>query len=288
MKNKKLKFSLLMALLIIVLILGIIIFYSRNLTLKVAFLDVGQGDAILLSQGNVQVLVDGGRGGKILLERLGEQIPFWDRNIEAIIATHPDSDHIGGLPDALKIYRAKTIIETRAESQSETFVAWRKATDQENAKHLEGLQGMKFLFPGGAKAEILYPFASVPVDAKDKNKDSIVLKVSFGKNDFLLTGDLTQEGENILVDSGENLEAEILKAGHHGSRSSSGEKFLDAVRPREAVISAGKNNSYGHPHREVLERLRARGIKIFRTDEFGTIVYKCPTPEENCALLFNK
>src|SRR3989344_4106796 len=145
---------------IIVLILGGIIFYQKNNhDLRVIFLDVGQGDSILIQQGMNQMLIDGGRNGKTLLEKLGRYIPFWDRQIEVIVATHPDQDHIGGLMDVFKSYKVAKVIRTDAKSDSRTFKAFEEAIKNENMDKIEAEKGVKIKFPAGAEGEIAYPFS---------------------------------------------------------------------------------------------------------------------------------
>lgn len=285
MLNRKLIYSLLVFLIVIGLVMGGIILYSfKNNELKVFFLDVGQGDAILISQGGSQVLIDGGRDGKILLEKLGRRIPFWDRQIEIIIATHPDQDHIGGLIDVLRAYGVNTIIETKAGSQSQVYKVWTSAVSEEEAVFMEALAGLKIKFVGGAVGEILYPTHSInDSDSNNSNESSVVLRIDFGENSFIFAGDLPEKQENELIVK--NID--FLKVSHHGSKHSTSESFLDKLNPREAIISVGKNNSYGHPNQEALDRLIKRKINIRRTDEMGDIVYKCENIDSTCLLVAN-
>lgn len=273
---------------IIVLILGGIIFYQKNNhDLRVIFLDVGQGDAILIEQGSNQMLIDGGRNGKTLLEKLGKYIPFWDRQIEIMVATHPDQDHIGGLIDTLENYKVNAIIKTEAESESRTFKALDELIREENADNIEAEKGVKIKFPAGAEGEIIYPFSSEAAALGESNAGSVVLKLTFGENNFLFTGDLPSEKELILIRDSLALNSRVIKVAHHGSKYSTSEEFLEAVKPEDAIISVGKNNQYGHPALEVIERILKHGIKIFRTDEMGDIIYECKNQNSKCKIEFN-
>lgn len=290
MNNRKIIYWLLSMLLAVVLILGGIIGYQKNnQELEVIFLDVGQGDAILVQQGSNQLLIDGGRSGKILLEKLGSFIPFWDRQVEVVVATHPDQDHVGGLVDVIRSYKVSKIIKTRAESESQTYKALAEEIKKENPEIIEAQKGLSLKFPNGAAAEVIYPLASIDAGiATDSNAGSVVVKLNFGENSFLFTGDLPAEQEVVLIRDQSALNSRVLKVAHHGSKYSTSEEFLDAVKPEDAVVSVGKNNQYGHPNQEILSRLLKRGIKIFRTDELGDVIYKCKDQTLKCKIFFNK
>lgn len=289
MRNKKFVYTFLLALLAVDLILGAVIWHSRSAALAVNFLDVGQGDAILIGQGGNQILIDGGAGGQTLLEKLGQNIPFWDRKIELVIATHPDSDHSGGLIEALKKYQVGVVMQTSAESDSETFrklqEVLRQAEEKNKTARLAGRAGMKIKFPNGAEMEIMHPGEGE--NFSDTNSASIVAKLVFGENSFLLTGDLPSEEESKLMDSGVDLSAQVLKVAHHGSKYSTSAEFLAKARPVDAVVSVGQKNRYGHPAPEVLERLRKTGARILRTDEMGDVEYICQNANEKCAVATN-
>lgn len=247
---------------------------------EVIFLDVGQGDAILIRQGRNQVLVDGGRSGKTLLTAVSRHIPFWDRTIEVVIATHPDADHIGGFPALIRNYRVGTFVSTAVASESETYRYLEQSIGEyPPARRLTSRRGMAFSFPGGGRLETLFPEDGEHV-AGESNETSIVTRFSFGETDFLLAGDLPRE-ESFIPDV---PASEILKLSHHGSKYSSSEAFLARVRPEEAVVSVGEN-SYGHPAPEALGRARKAGAAIRRTDESGDIVYRCLTGTDRCVFV---
>lgn len=254
---------------------------------KVIFLDVGQGDAILISQGSNQVLIDGGRSGKILLERLGTYLPFWDHSLEAIIATHPDEDHIGGLVDVVKTYHVGAFLDTNMKSDTAVYRALQEAKSMQQVKNVETFSGLIVKFPDGSTMETLYPFASFENNQpKDTNTTSIVMRLTTasGKT-FLFTGDLPSEQEALL--SMGNID--VLKAGHHGSKNSSSDIFLDGIQPHDAILSVGAQNRYGHPAHETLERLHAHHVTLFRTDTQGSILYQCPVVKESdCVVTTSK
>jgi competence protein ComEC len=286
MQRRKLVYGILATLLALSLLIGIIVYFSnRNNIAKIIFLDVGQGDAILISKGSQQVLIDGGKDGKIILEKLGRHIPFWDRNIEVIIATHPDQDHIGGLVDVLGAYNVKTLLKTNAGSDSQTYQAFKSAFENEGLDLIEAKSGLNISFPSGESLEIIYPTSSLAESDTGGNDSSVVAKFITGKDTFLFTGDIPQSVEEQILSGG--IDADFLKVAHHGSKYSTGDKFLEAVSPAEAVISVGKKNSYGHPSPETLVRLQKGGAKIYRTDEMGDIVYECKVQEEKCSVEFD-
>lgn len=245
--------------------------------LEVIFLDVGQGDAILLQEGSWQVLIDGGRNGREVLGRLGHYVPFWDRRLDMVIATHPDSDHIGGLPSVIRSYHPSLVLTNGDTSDTDTSTLFEKLA-REQSKEEAIAQGTEVLFPSGAKLEVLYPARPLPPDTPlESNEGSVVARLTYGDSSFLFTGDLPQE-EKLLGNIGE---VDILKVAHHGSRYSTSDTFLDGIRPREAVVSVGEN-SYGHPAPSVLENLRERSISVARTDEEGDIRYRCSKQEKRC------
>ena len=241
--------------------------------LTVYFLDVGQGDAILIDSPNHgRVLVDGGRNRKVLTE-LGKILPFADRRIDVVIATHPDADHIGGLPEVVSRYDVRMFIESGVESENTIDDELKKRVGEKNIPSLLAKRGMIINFGDGAKLQVLFP--NQDVSKLDPNDASIVAKLTYGQESFLLTGDAELRTENILLNLDSNaLDSDVLKVGHHGSRSSTFILFAKAVSPEYAVISAGKDNSYGHPHKEVLDILKKVNAKILSTAESDTIRFE--------------
>lgn len=273
---------------IIAVILGmlVLLWYRDFSTVKITFFDVGQGDATLISQGNTQILIDGGRSGTVLLERLGRAVPFWDRYIEAVVATHPDEDHIGGLPEMLDAYRAGVIIRTGVISETAAFRALKEREEKQSLRIIDALSGVTLRFSGGT-LETIHPLA--PLEATrvtDTNATSIVMKLTLdsGKT-FLFTGDLPSTQEALL--SVEHID--VLKVGHHGSKNSSSNAFLDTLQPKDAILSVGANNRYGHPAPETLDRLKSHHASILRTDTQGNIEYRCsPKKESDCVVSTGK
>lgn len=273
--------------LIFVFTLTILFFYFsyqiflETRPLQVVFLDVGQGDSILIQKGTNQILIDGGPNGKTELAKLGKYLPYFDREIEVVIATHPDRDHIGGLVDVARNFKIDEVLATGAEKDTAVFKEWKDVREYNRIETLEAQRGDEVDF-GGAKLKIFFPDGPVDPAAGDANNKSISARLDYGDNSFLFTGDIEAPAEKEILAGGENVDVDYLKVAHHGSKYSSSEEFLDATIPEEAVISVGANNSYGHPAEETLEKLKSRGINILRTDEKGDIVYKCKAPNEKC------
>ncbi|KKR21196.1 MAG: internalization-related competence protein ComEC/Rec2 protein [Candidatus Moranbacteria bacterium GW2011_GWA2_39_41] len=287
MQYRKTIYAALLLLLIIGLILSGIIWYEKRQDLKVIFLDVGQGDAILIEQGSNQILIDGGSSGQVLMEKLGRYVPFWDHEIEMVIATHPDQDHIEGLLDVLKNYKVDSLVETTAQSDSQLYKKYENLIEQKKIQKITAASGMKIKFDQ-AEMEVLSPVGEVPTGVvKDTNMYSVVTKLVFGQNAFLFTGDLPDTEERSLIQNQVDVSAKILKVAHHGSKYSSTDVFLEKVQPRSAIISVSKNNRFGHPAPEALGRLLAHKINIFRTDELGDIAYECQNPNVQCQMMLN-
>lgn len=259
------------------LLVNIFIWYAVSLEdrqgiIKVAFLDIGQGDAIFIESPNGnQILIDGGANKKVLKE-LAKVMPFYDRSIDMVIATHPDKDHIGGLPEVLKNYKTDMILEPGVSSDTGAYQELERVIFDKKLPRILARRGMALNLGDGARLNILFPDR----DTKgwETNTASIVAKLTYGDNSFLLTGDSPIKIEQYLSQvDGRNLKSDVLKAGHHGSRTSTSESFAGLVSPQYAVISAGKDNRYGHPHKEVLDTLDKVKAVIFKTYEQGTIVF---------------
>lgn len=250
-------------------------FYNENYIQnpRIIFLDVGQGDAALIDAGNnIQILIDGGNG-KDILNKLGEQMPFYDHQIELIILTHPDKDHMGGLVEVLKYYKVKQVLETGIICETAICQEWNKLISEKNipVKYAEFGQRIK---TENIDMAVLYPLENLRDEkVKDDNNSSIILKIILNNNSFLLTGDAGLKTEDDLMAKNINIEARILKVSHHGSKNATSSEFLKAVNPEKAIISVGKN-SYGHPAEELLNRLKSMNVNIFRTDEIGDIILR--------------
>ncbi len=254
---------------------------NRPQFLEVTFFDVGQGDAIFIeTPERHQILIDGGPSSKIL-EKLGKEMPFYDRSIDLIILTHPDPDHLNGLVDVLKSYKVGLIGFNGAKGTNPAFAEFEKQILKKKVPVVTLFLGKRIQIGEELFFDIFSPQESFAgKEVSDFNTSSIVAKLVYDQNEFLFTGDAPKSIEKILAESNLDLDSDVLKVGHHGSKTSTTDIFLDKVSPAIAVISVGANkevkspdcdnkerNAYGHPHCEVLERLEKYGIKILRTDQ---------------------
>jgi competence protein ComEC len=232
--------------------------------LEVTFLNVGQGDAILIeTPDGAQALIDGGPDGTVLRE-LARELPWGDRTLDLVIGTHPDKDHIGGLIDVLARYTVASILTTENTGETTAASQYQKALTAETDIVHMARAGQVYTLGASTTITILSPARDPSL--LESNTASIVVKLSYGEIDFMLTGDAPESIEDyISVTYGELLQSEVLKLGHHGSKTSTGELFLATVKPTYAVVSAGADNSYGHPHEEVVNRVVAAGITIKST-----------------------
>ena len=246
--------------------------YVEDHYLKVAFLDVGQGDSIYIEAPNGnQVLIDGGRQN-IVTTKLSAVMPRGDRTINAVIATHPDADHVGGLAAIFQKYTVGSFWEPGVYASTQTYDELEKTATLENAPHVLARAGTKLVLDKdrGVYLEILFPDAYV--GNFETNDASIVARLVYGKTSILLTGDSPIATEDFLIARAADLDSDILKLGHHGSRTSTSAEYLASVTPSLAIISAGKGNSYGHPHQEVTDRLKDFHIPSLSTIDQGTII----------------
>jgi len=240
--------------------------------MSIIFLDVGQGDAILIEAPNGnQMLVDAGPDARIL-HQLGSNMKWFDRTIDIAIGTHADEDHVGGFPVVFGVYEIKQFVMNVGQRGDELA----RILQEELISIGEELyQGDRLVldYEHGVFVDVFWP----PKDQEfsDRNDGSYALRISYGEISVMLTGDLSENiEEKITAQFGEKLSSTILKAGHHGSKTSTSQIFLSAVNPKYGIISAGKENRYGHPAEEILERLSNFGIEIYRTDEEGGIVFE--------------
>ena len=245
--------------------------------LHVSFLDVGQGDAILIQKGNQQVLVDGGPSPQAINLGLGNKMPFWDRTIELVILTHPSADHITGLVEVLQRYKVKQVLYPDLDFKSDIYDEWLSLIEEKDIKYTLAQAGQQIDLGGGVVIKVLNPqyppFTGTESDIDNNN--GVVLHISMGKASFLLTADIMWEAEFELIVCRANLSSTVLKVGHHGSGTSTTQEFLAVVNPQLAVISVGKDNRFGHPNPEVMAWLEDRigSENIYRTDEQGTIEF---------------
>ncbi len=260
----------LFGLLAALLFLALFSFPDRNL--HVIFCDVGQGDAILIMQGKTQMLVDGGPD-KSVLSCLGSHMPFWDREIEAVLVTHPQDDHFGGIVDVVRRYNTHTLIHPGIDGPAKGWSALKDELKSRAIKETIVSAGDKIRFTN-LYFDILSPPKSYrgndpPVGGQDLNEYSIVGNLSYGEFDVLLTGDVLPRVIPLFID--EVREEEVLKVPHHGSKNGLTKELLEKSRPQLAVISVGKNNRFGHPHKEIMRLLGDKDIRVLRTDVDGEV-----------------
>jgi competence protein ComEC len=243
---------------------------------RVTVLDVGQGDAILVEGGaGGRLLIDGGPDPDRLLIELDRRIPAWDRRIDVVVLSHPHEDHVAGLALLLDRYRVGRVFEPGMFGPGPGYAAWHERLADTGAPPRAGLAAGDRLTVDAIELEVLWPMpGEVPREPADDgtgiNNVSIVLLGTVGERRFLLTGDVEDGVDPRLLAAG-LPRVDLLKVAHHGSRTATTEAFIDAVAPRVAVASAGRDNPYGHPAPPTLERLEAAGARVFRTDRDGTV-----------------
>lgn len=241
---------------------------------KVDFLDVGQGDSAFIEtpEGN-QIVIDGGPSSAVL-EKIAQRVPFWDKDLDLVILSHPEKDHMQGLLDILKIYKADYILWSGVVKENPEYLAWINILEQQKkmgAKILIAKSGQEIL-AGGAVIDVLFPFDSLEGQKikNTSNNTAVVPRIIYGNKSFLFTADIDMAGERKIINSGQDLLSDVLKVAHHGSKYSTSDEILQAVKPKFAIIEVGKN-TYGHPTPETLQKLDKFGIKTLRTDQNGDI-----------------
>ena len=241
--------------------------------LHVAFLDVGQGDAVLVTlPDGRRMLIDGGPSAVQLKWRLGQQLPFWTRDLEMVVNTHPDTDHLAGLVSLWERYWVGQVLVGDAPGAGAFYKQWQSQLAAVNLTPTTSQAGMQLTWGHGVTATIVSP-GPVTAGMTGTNNHSLALRLQMGRVSFLLPGDIETPVEQALVWSNAPLAATVFKSPHHGSNTSSSELFLEAVDPQVVVISVGADNQLGHPSPEVLARYAARGLSVLRTDQRGTIEF---------------
>lgn len=266
------------ALITILILVGVcaVVWYAvwrkSDTALTVSFLDVGQGDAIFIeTPSGQQMLIDGG-SNRAVLRQLSRIMPWYDRTIDVVVATHPDQDHIGGLIDVLERYRVRTIVESGVGDNGGDATAFKETVARETATRLEARRGEILDLGDGVRFEILFPDRHLPL--VETNTASIIGRLVYGSTAFMLTGDAPQATEEYVtqLDMG-YMRASVLKVGHHGSHTSSSPLFVGFVDPQYAVFSRGCDNRYGHPHADVVALFKKMEIATFDTCTDGTITF---------------
>lgn len=239
---------------------------AQNGNLRVVFLDVGQGASqLLISPSGKTMLIDGGNNDQeqVMLDYLEM---YGIGRIDVMIGTHPDADHIGGLDRVIDHHDIGAIYMPKIQANTRTFESLLESIQRKGLKVKTAKAGVIPDWDEEVQVQMLAPVKT----SDDSNNMSVVLKVTYGKVSFLLTGDAERESEKLMLESGADLQADVLLVGHHGSKSSTSVSFLERVRPQVGVIQVGEN-SYGHPKEEILNRLAEAGVRVYRNDLQGSI-----------------
>jgi len=237
------------------------------------FLDIGQGDAILIrTPTNCTIIIDGGPGNK-LTDNLYKSLPVLENTIDLLVLTHPHADHMDGLINILKRYKVKNIFTTGVLYHSSAYTEFNRLLSHSNAQVVHPLAREKYLMCG-LEIEIKYPLESmINQEIENINNASIVMRIKIKNTWVYLNGDAEIEVEKKILESQQVIKSDIMKAGHHGSSTSNSLKLLETVEPQDLVIQSGVDNSYLHPHPETLQKAKNLGIKVKRNDIRGTITY---------------
>jgi competence protein ComEC len=268
--------------LILPLLLVAILVWSIALTmpddkLRVSFLDVGQGDAILIQTPNGQnILIDGGPDPHKIILELSEKLPFWDRTIDLVIFTQPHADHITGLIEVIQRYKVDQVLGPGVLHDSPVYQEWLRLIEDREIEYNIARAGQKIDLGNGIRMDVLNPPESLwEGTSDDVDNNGVVLRLSWNQVSFLFTADIREDAEFELIGKRANLKSTVLKVAHHGSRTSTTSQFLAMVDPQVAVICVGADNPFGHPNTEVMERLvgRLSEDNVYRTDEDGTVEF---------------
>ena len=266
LRNKKLVLIILGVLVGLNILAWVVVRELNSPNLEVVFFDVGQGDSIFIkTPDGFQVLIDGGPGLAVL-EKLGQEMAFYDRTIDLMILTHPEHDHLFGLLGVLKRYEIKNILWTGIVRDTAEYQEWIRLIKEEGANIIIAEVGQKIVLSENIYLFIIYPFENLEnQEVKYTNDSSIVAELVFNDISFLFTGDISKKIEKQL-----SVNSDILKIAHHGSKTSTSLEFLEIVSPELAVISVGENR-WGHPRPEVLSNLEQFGIQVLTTRDHGDI-----------------
>lgn len=266
----------LLFLVVCVIAVGIWTFQAKEPnTLRLWFADVGQGDGIIIRTPDQSTIIVDGGPSRSFLKDVDQRVPINDKDIDLLVATHPDADHIVGLVPLLESGRVRNVLINRVEKETAVYKKILELIATRRIPTIEAAAGQVYTF-GDVSFTVLWPdpvrLPGLLGKKVDYNIASIILHVQHGENDFLLTGDAAIPVEEALVASNSIPDVEVLKAGHHGSRTSTGTKLLQAAKPEYSILSVGAKNRYGHPTAEAINRLQQVGAQIFRTDQQGTIL----------------
>jgi len=268
---------LVLPLLIAAILVWAVALTSPDDKLHVTFLDVGQGDAILIqAPSGKDILIDGGPDFQKINLELSEKLPFWDRTIDLVVCTQPQADHITGLVEVIQRYKVKQVLEPGLSYNSSIYQEWLNVVENKRMEHNIARAGQEIDLGSGIKMEVLNPPEGLFEETShDVDNNGVVLRLTWGKFSFLFTADIREEAEFNLIGQRANLKSTVLKIAHHGSSTSTSQQFLAAVDPEVTVICVGADNPFGHPSPDVMERLidRLGEDNVYRTDKDGTIEF---------------
>ncbi len=276
MKDRKILIFLL-SLLVANVLTWNLLFYLREDNLRVVFFDVGQGDAVFIkTPQNHHILIDGGPGSKVL-EKIGKELPFLYNSIDLVILTHPHDDHVSGLIEVLKRHNVEEVVCSGVLGDSAVSKRWHSIIKERGYRVATAGQRIS---TDRFYIDILFPVESFENEkVSDLNTASVISRLVYeDKVSFLFMGDAYKEQERELLSYREkseffSLDSDVLKVGHHGSRTSTAKDFLQAVSPKVAVIMSGEDNRFGHPHKETLNALEKFNVKVMRTDKKGDVIF---------------
>ncbi len=246
-------------------------YYQNNYNLEVSFIDVGQGDAIFIKTPNKKkIIID--FGDQKGVKELNKKIPWWSKEVDLLIITHPHDDHIAGIDNVIKKYKIKNILLSGIEYDSPLYLDLLEKIKLKNIPIIIPSKNSEIILDEKCLIKIIYPFENLEKkEVANLNNSSIVTQLDCNNSKFLFTGDIENEVEKEIITKNINIKSDVLKIAHHGSISSSDEEFLEKVDPKIAIIMVGKNNKFNHPSLRILKRLEKRNILIFRTDQDGSI-----------------
>jgi len=253
------------------LLIWLAVFTLPDNRLHVSFLEVGQGDAIFIeTPSHHKILIDGGPSPQDITLELGRRLPFWDKDIDLVVLTHPQDDHLSGLIEVLRRYKVKQVLESSYPCDTANCKEWAKVIEEKKIKHSLAVAGQKIRLGSDIELEVIQPDEPfLRGTGSDMNNNSVVLRLVSGNASFLLTGDIEEEAEGKLLAQKAEVKSTVLKVAHHGSKTATSQRFLTAVDPQLTIISVGAENPFGHPHPETLARLADE--RVYRTDLQGTI-----------------
>jgi competence protein ComEC len=248
---------------------------TTDIEAKVSFLSIGQGDAIFIqAPTGAQMIIDGGPKGS-LIKALKTELPEGDTSIDVIVMTNPDTDHYAGFLELLETYSVGAVIESGVISKTKTYQEFEALVRKKKIPRIVARKGLEVVLDPVAPVSYKVLFPDRSTTGLTNNDASVVGRLVFGGSSVMFMGDATVKTESFLIGANpkEALQSDILKVGHHGSRTSTSQAFLSVVHPVTAVISAGKNNRYKHPHQEILDRLKQYGVGVMVTKDVGTVTF---------------